>query len=163
LKKGLQLLDVHTAGGGKRHILDVHTAVGKGYTLDVQSSILLAAKSDSPCTSILLVLVVDRDTHYTSKLQIMESDTPCTPIDGCLCMVLLLLYDAIEKSYVTAGMSECQKKVNPSSAFLPLVNCLSRHRHSGIRGQSGTAGHGIVRHCPAMPQSVHYEIATGEP
>jgi hypothetical protein len=28
-----------------------------------------------------------------------------------------------------------------------------RHRHSGIRVQSGTASHGLVRHCPAMPMN----------
>jgi hypothetical protein len=52
-------------------------------------------------------------------------------------------------------MPECRRKVSTATAFLPVVSCLSpasafRHRHSGIRVQSGTPGHVLVRHCP-MP------------
>ncbi len=45
-------------------------------------------------------------------------------------------------------MSECRRKVSPASAFLPVVICLSPasvFRHP--------AGHGLVRHCPALPIS----------
>ncbi len=68
--------------------------------------------------------------------------------------MLLLLYD-VEKSYVNAGMPECWRKVSPASAFLPAVNFgpASAFRH---QGQSGTAGHGLVRHCPAMQRGVSF-------
>jgi hypothetical protein len=42
------------------------------------------------------------------------------------------------------------EKVSPESEFPPVVNFVrpaSVFRH---QGQSGTAGHGLVRHCPAM-------------
>jgi hypothetical protein len=37
--------------------------------------------------------------------------------------------------------------------FLPknLSAASVRHRHCGIRVESGTAGHGLVQHCPTMP------------
>ncbi len=52
-------------------------------------------------------------------------------------------------------MAECRRKVRTASAFLPVVSCLRpasafRHLNSGIRVQTGTAGHGLVRHWPAM-------------
>ncbi len=61
-----------------------------------------------------------------------------------LLLVLLELHD-VEKSYVNAGMPE---KVNPalftgSQLFSPAP----AFRH---QGQSGTAGHGLFRRCPAM-------------
>jgi hypothetical protein len=57
-------------------------------------------------------------------------------------------------------MPECRKKF--TLAFLPVVRCLIpasafRHRHSGIRVQSGTAGHGLVRHCPAMERQKAFQ------
>jgi hypothetical protein len=70
------------------------------------SSILLAVEMDTPFSSILLV--VEEDTH-----------TPWTSKGGC-CWCYSC-YKMLEKSYVNAGMSECRKKVNPASAFLPLV------------------------------------------
>ncbi len=57
-------------------------------------------------------------------------------------------------------MPECRRKVSPASVFLPVVSCLIRISIpgiSGIRVQSGTAGHGLVRHCPAMV--IRYHIA----
>jgi hypothetical protein len=39
-------------------------------------------------------------------------------------------------------MLKCRKKVNPASAFLPVVNCLSLA--VAFRNQSGTAGHVLV-------------------
>ncbi len=43
-------------------------------------------------------------------------------------------------------MMDAVKKIGPESVFLPLSTAF-RHQHSGFRGQSGTAGHGIVRQC----------------
>jgi hypothetical protein len=37
---------------------------------------LLTMERDTTCTSILLVLVGESDTQYTSKVQVVESDTP---------------------------------------------------------------------------------------
>jgi hypothetical protein len=42
---------------------------------------------------------------------------------------------------------ECKEKVSPASAFLPVVSPASAFRN---QGQSGTDGHGLVRHCPAL-------------
>jgi len=47
-------------------------------------------------------------------------------------------------------MTECQKKGGPHRHFFQLSAASVQHRHSGIRVQSGTAGHGLVRYCPAM-------------
>ncbi len=44
-------------------------------------------------------------------------------------------------------MLECQEKVSPASAFLLVVSPASAFRY---QGQSGTDGHGLVRHCPAL-------------
>jgi hypothetical protein len=64
-------------------------------------------------TPILLVLVVVKGypTQCKSKLQVEESDTPCT------------------------SMSEYRLKASPASAFLPVISCLSpasafRHQSS---------------------------------
>jgi hypothetical protein len=51
------------------------------------------------------------------------------------------------KSSVNAGMPG---KVNPASQFLPLVNSVTPSSAFRHQGQSGTAGHELVRHCPAM-------------
>jgi hypothetical protein len=69
--------------------------------------------------------------------------------------VLLLLYD-VEKSFVNAGMPECWRKVSPATAFLPAVNFFSPASAFRHQGQSGTAGHGLVRHCPAMQIGVSF-------
>jgi hypothetical protein len=56
-------------------------------------------------------------------------------------------------------MPECQntgKKISPASAFLWLVNCVSPALAIRHYAQSGNAGHGLVRHCPAM--SFAYKI-----
>ncbi len=47
-------------------------------------------------------------------------------------------------------MTECWTKVSLASALLPVDNCLSLIPAFRHQGQSGSAGHGIVRHCPAM-------------
>ncbi len=60
--------------------------------------------------------------------------------------MLFLLYD-VESSYVNAGMPE---KSCPASAFLPAVHFFSPASAFRHQGQSGTAGHRLVRHCPAM-------------
>ncbi len=61
-------LHVYTAGGGKGYTLHVLTATGTGkeYTLHVHIN-----------------GVVERDTPCISKPLAVESDTPCTSIDGC--------------------------------------------------------------------------------
>ncbi len=47
-------------------------------------------------------------------------------------------------------MPECRRKVSPASAFLPAVNFFSPASAFWHQGQSGTAGDGLVRHCPAL-------------
>jgi hypothetical protein len=42
------------------------------------------------------------------------------------------------------------QKVSPASAFLPVVSCFSPASALRHQGSSGIAGHGLVRHCPAM-------------
>ncbi len=107
LKKGYTL-HAHTAGGRNGHTLDFHTAGSvKGHTLHDHTA-GGGMERDMPCTSILLA--VGKDTPWQ------------------LLMVLFLVYD-IEKP-----MPECQKKVSPASAFLPVVGCLSpasAFRHKG--------------------------------
>jgi hypothetical protein len=61
--------------------------------------------------------------------------------------VLLLLYDD-GKIICKCRKVRMPEKVYPASAFLLVVNCL--------RGQSGIAGHGIVRHFPVMVFTVVY-------
>jgi hypothetical protein len=77
-------LHVYSVGCGKGPTLHVHTDVGgKGYPC---KSILLAVELDTPCMSILLVLVLVMVKGMPSacpKLQVVESDTPCTSIDNC--------------------------------------------------------------------------------
>jgi hypothetical protein len=84
-------LHVHTDGGGKRYTLHAHSACFRNvYTLHVHTagggkeyictSIVLAVEMDTPCTSILLVLV---DSLSRSKLKVVNSDTSCTSIDSC--------------------------------------------------------------------------------
>ncbi len=102
------------------------TAFKKGYTLHVHT----ASVGDS-----------ERDTHAVQWYTLH--------VHRQLLMVLFLLYD-IEKSYVNAGMSECWRKVSPASAFLPVVSCLSPASVFRHRVQSGTAGHGLFRHCPVL-------------
>jgi hypothetical protein len=64
-------------------------------------------------------------------------------------LLLKFLY-VTNKSLVNAGIPKCRKKVSPASAFLPVVNFVSLASVFRHQGQSGTAGHGLVRHCPAM-------------
>jgi hypothetical protein len=92
-------LQVHTACGGKGYTLLVQIAgFGNGYTL---TPILLPVVRDTPCTSIMLAVemytiyilhvhpagvgesrkgISTISTHCTSKLQVVESDTPCISI-----------------------------------------------------------------------------------
>jgi hypothetical protein len=67
-------------------------------------------------------------------------------------LLLNLLYDT-DKSLLNSRMLEWQKKVSLALAFLLTVNFVSLALVFRHQGQSGTAGHGIVRHCPAMPLS----------
>ncbi len=46
------------------------------------------------------------------------------------------------------------EKISPESAFLRLVNCASPASAFRHQAHSGTAGHVLVRHCPAMSISV---------
>jgi hypothetical protein len=66
-------LHIHTAGGGKGYTRHVHTA-GDGRGGDTHyTSILLAVEMDTPCTSNTdSVGGGERDTHCTSKLQVVE-------------------------------------------------------------------------------------------
>ncbi len=48
-----------------------------------------------------------------------------------------------DQSLVNDGISECRKKVSPASAFRN-------------QGQSATAGHGLVRNCPALCKRLPY-------
>ncbi len=47
-------------------------------------------------------------------------------------------------------MPECRRKVSLASAFLPAVNFFSPASAFRHQGQSGTSGHGLVQHCPAL-------------
>ncbi len=83
----------------------------------------------TPSTSILLVLVVIRDTHavhvQTAGSEKFKSDLPSTSVESCwwcnsCCMKL--------------KKPESRRKVSPASAFLPIVSCLSpasAFRHQG--------------------------------
>jgi hypothetical protein len=53
-------------------------------------------------------------------------------------------------------MPECRRQVSPASAFLPVVSCLSRHRHSGIRVSVPlvTDLSGIAQLCISGPKKV---------
>ncbi len=64
-------------------------------------------------------------------------------------LLLNLLYYT-NKSLENAGRPECGKKIGPASAFSPTVNFVSPASVFRHQGQSGTAGHVLVRHCPAM-------------
>jgi hypothetical protein len=84
-------LHVHTAAVEKGYTLLVHIAGdGRGYTLHIHT---------------IGTGVGKRNTHCTSKLQVVESNTPGLHLHRRLLMVLFLLYDA-EKSYINAGMPE---------------------------------------------------------
>jgi hypothetical protein len=56
----------------------------------------------------------------------------------------------LKKFQVEYGMPE---KVSPASAFLPAANFLSPNSAFRHLGQSGTAGHGLFRHCAAILNS----------
>ncbi len=47
-------------------------------------------------------------------------------------------------------MPECRQKVTLASAFWPAVSCVSSPSAFWDQGQSGTAGVGLVRNCPAL-------------
>jgi hypothetical protein len=42
------------------------------------------------------------------------------------------------------------KKVSPALAFMPAVSCVNLASAFRQQGQSGTAGHGLVRNCTAL-------------
>ncbi len=54
------------------------------------------------------------------------------------------------KTHENAGIPERRRKVSPTSACLPEVTFFSPASAFRHKNQSGTAGHGLVRHCPAM-------------
>jgi hypothetical protein len=57
-------------------------------------------------------------------------------------------------------MPECRntrKKVSPASLVLPLVRRVSPASAFRHRPQSGTAGHGLIRQCPAMAPTPFWE------
>ncbi len=68
------------------------------------------------------------DAPYTSTLQVAERDKPCT-------------------SEVNARMPG--KPLVRHGHFFRKLTVSVRHRHSGNRVKSCTAGHGLVWHCPA--------------
>ncbi len=144
--------NVHTAWCRNGYILYANTTGGGGRDTPC-TFILLAVEGDTPCTSILLaverntpctfiLLTVERDIPCTSILHVVESDTPCTSIEGWWWWYSCYL--------MSKKLVKCWKKVSLASAFLPVVNCLSPASAFRYQGQSGTAGHGLVRHCPAM-------------
>jgi hypothetical protein len=47
-------------------------------------------------------------------------------------------------------MPECREKGSPASVFLTVVNFVSPASAFRHQGQSLSAGHGLVRHWPAM-------------
>jgi hypothetical protein len=57
----------------------------------------------------------------------------------------------LKNPYVNIGMPECRRKVSPVVNFF---NPASAFRH---QGQSGTFGHGLVRHCPVMQRESHIQ------
>jgi hypothetical protein len=104
-------MHVYTAGGGKEYILYryVHTADGGNwYTLLVHTA--SGGKWNTLHVHTAGVGGGERDTHCTSKLQVVENGTCTLHIFRPLLKVLFLLYDS-EKSELNAG-----KK-------------LARHRH----------------------------------
>ncbi len=75
-------------------------------------------------------------------------------------LVLNLSFD-VQKSYKDAGMPG---KVSPALAFLRSVNSVNPASALQHHSQSDTAGHGLVRHCPAMLFSckqISYFVALG--
>jgi hypothetical protein len=58
-------------------------------------------------------------------------------------------------------MPECRRNVIPASLVLPLVRNISPASAFRHRRQSGTAGHGQVRQCPAMA-SMYTEIVNNK-
>ncbi len=88
----------------------------------------------------------ERGTPCTSTLLTLERDTPILHFHPRLLMVLNLLYD-VDKSYVKAGRP---RKSSPESKLWPVIGCVSSASAFRNRGQSSTAGHGLVRYCPAM-------------
>jgi hypothetical protein len=56
-------------------------------------------------------------------------------------------------------MSECRntgEKASPASLVLPLARRVSPASVFRYRLQSGTAGHGLIRQCPAMTTMQSY-------
>ncbi len=102
---------------GKGHTRHIHTAGSeKGYS----------------CTSILHA-GVGRNTPCTFKLQVVERDTFCRFILTVLCWKIRSI-----------GQN-ARKKVSPSSAFLPSVNCFSPASAFWHQGRSGTTGHELFQ------------------
>ncbi len=51
-------------------------------------------------------------------------------------------------------VSKCRNEVSPAPAFCPVVNCVTQASTFRYQGQSGTAGHGIIRHCPCSNRKI---------
>jgi hypothetical protein len=70
-------LHFHIAGGGKGYTLHVHTASGRtGYTLHVHTA--GGGKEYTLYIHTAGVVGGERDIHFTSKLQLVERNTPFT-------------------------------------------------------------------------------------
>jgi hypothetical protein len=77
-------LHVYSVGRGKGPTLHVHTDVGeKGYALQVHSAGCGIGYTLHVHTAVLVLVVVKGMPCARPKLQVVESDTPCTSIDSC--------------------------------------------------------------------------------
>ncbi len=89
---------------------------------------------------------VGRKSSWTSKLPVVERDTPCTSIHGWYSGVILDIWCF----KITSKCRNAGEKVMFVPAFLPSVSWLSLASAFQHHGQSGTAGHGLVLQSPAM-------------
>jgi len=128
---------------------------------------LLVAERNTPCASILLA--VDRGTHCTSILLVVERNTLCIKTldpDWIEIGIQPKMLDPEPYQMTTDlkhwSLLQVAERNTPSTSILLAgerfilavwcrkFTCKCRikvwHRHL----QSGTAGHGLVRHCPAM-------------
>jgi hypothetical protein len=74
-------------------------------------------QSDIPAIKTAVVGGGGRDTQCTSKLQVVESETPYTSIYKCWWWWFVLAIWYWKIICKNAGMRECRRKVSPASAF----------------------------------------------